>query len=122
MRIYKSFVHIILPALLTIILVFCACDDNPVDSSDIISNFKELRIVVTENATNTPLGGVSLIIDGKSELSCITDEDTGDCFFRLTTSRHLIKLSKASYTTVEAGFDFTSSMTVKYFTLFKSGV
>ena len=122
MRIYKFFVHIVLPTLLTIILTFCACDNNPADSGEEITNLKELRIVVLANAYNTPLGGVDMIIDGKSVLSCTTDEDSGDCLFRLTTTQHTIKLSKPSYETLETDFIFSSSMTVKHFYLTKSGI
>lgn len=114
----KSVVLVSIPLLALMIL---ACNDNPADGGEEYSNLKELRIIVTENSTSTPLSGVDLIIDGKSELSCITPDPSGECIFMMKTGRHSIKLSKNTFTTIETEFDFTSSMTVKYFGLRKSG-
>ena len=116
-KLSKFLVLLLIPVLAFIIF---ACDDNPADSGEEYSSLKTLRIVVTENSTNTPLPGVDLIIDGKSDLSCITPDPSGECLFMLNTTRHSIRLSKATYTTIETEFDFTSSMTVKYFSLRKS--
>lgn len=116
-RLLKIAVLLSIPMLAFLI---SACDDNPTDGGEEYSNLKELRIIVTENSTATPLPGVDLKLDGNNDLACMTPDPSGECVFMLKTGRHSIRLSKTTYTTVETEFDFTSSMTVKYFTLRRS--
>ncbi|MCP4567413.1 MAG: hypothetical protein GY841_07525 [FCB group bacterium] len=121
MKIFKLHKSVILMSIPFLAIMIVACNDNPADGGEEYSNLKELRIVVTENSTSTPLAGVDLIMDGRSELSCVTPDPSGECIFMMKTGRHSIVLSKNTFTTIETEFDFTSSMTVKYFGLRKSG-
>lgn len=104
-----------------VVLFLGACDDKVTQTDDYGGDTREIRLVVTYQGSNDPLPGVNIVIDGNSSLSCTTADPTGDCTFMLRNTRHTIVLSLHTFTTVYDTFDITSSMTVKYFTMYKSG-
>ncbi len=103
-------------------VIFVACDDKTENPGGDAGDLVDLTIVVLRNNTDFRVADAQIVIDNNSNLSCLTsgpgDMAGGSCEFRLMNDWHQITISKVGYRTLDTTFLVTTTMAIKYFTIF----
>jgi hypothetical protein len=100
-----------------VIIFFCSCEEDPDDATG--NDVLPIKIVILSNGTNNRLAGAKVVIDNRSDLTGITN-DQGECDYMLKKSTHSINISRIHYTPLDTTFIVTSTTSIKYFTIYNN--
>lgn len=103
-------------------VVWWGCGEDEDDSST-GGDFKNVRVVVLENATNTLVANAYVVVDGNTDDACHTSEPGGDsggeCYIVLILGEHRFVVSKPGYQTTTSTRLVTSMTSSVFLPLYK---